>query len=101
MKPPRLVLLSAHPTAPAEAATDAATGLAGWVTLAVADCGIGIAPKDQAKIFAKFSQVGDKRDGSGLGLTFCKLVVEAHGGEIWVMSEPGEGSTFFLSLPTV
>lgn len=95
------VLLSAHPTAPGDAAMEAAEGQAGWVTLAVADCGIGIAPKDQAKIFAKFSQVGEKRDGSGLGLTFCKLVVEAHGGEIWVMSKPGEGSTFFLTLPTV
>jgi signal transduction histidine kinase/putative methionine-R-sulfoxide reductase with GAF domain len=71
----------------------------GTVTLAVADCGMGIAPQDQAKIFAKFSQVGEKRDGSGLGLTFCKLVAEAQGGQIWVQSTLGEGSTFFLTIP--
>jgi signal transduction histidine kinase/putative methionine-R-sulfoxide reductase with GAF domain len=69
------------------------------LAVAVIDCGVGIAPQDQAKIFAKFSQVGEKRDGSGLGLTFCKLVVEAHGGQIWVESTLGTGSTFFFTLP--
>ncbi|MFN8503871.1 GAF domain-containing protein [Kouleothrix sp.] len=69
-------------------------------TFAVADQGIGIAPQDQEKIFAKFSQVGERRGGTGLGLTFCKLVIEAHGGRIWVESTPGRGSTFFFTLPT-
>ena len=68
--------------------------------MAVSDCGVGIAPQDQEKIFAKFGQVGERRGGTGLGLTFCKLVVEAHGGRIWVESQPGEGSTFFFTLPT-
>jgi signal transduction histidine kinase len=70
------------------------------VTIAVSDRGVGIAQKDQEKIFAKFGQVGERRGGSGLGLTFCKLVVETHGGSIWVESRPGEGSTFFFTLPT-
>lgn len=74
-------------------------GAAGFVTLAVSDCGVGIAPQDQEKIFAKFSQVGERRGGTGLGLTFCKLVVETHGGSIWVESTFGEGSTFFFTLP--
>ena len=69
------------------------------ITISVADQGIGIAPLDQEKIFAKFSQVGERRGGTGLGLTFCKLVVEAHGGQIWVASTPGQGSVFSFSLP--
>ena len=72
----------------------------GFVNIAVVDCGVGIAPEDQEKIFAKFGQVGERRGGSGLGLTFCKLVVEGHGGQIWVDSKVGEGSTFFFTLPT-
>jgi signal transduction histidine kinase len=72
------------------------------ITIAVRDYGPGIAPADQEKIFAKFGQAGKwRRDGSGLGLTFCKLTVEAHGGGIWVESIPGEGSTFAFTLPAV
>jgi signal transduction histidine kinase len=70
-----------------------------FVTVAVVDRGVGIAPHDQEKIFAKFGQVGERRGGTGLGLTFCKLVVEAHGGRLWVESRLGEGSTFFFTLP--
>ena len=73
----------------------------GFVNIAVVDCGVGIAPEDQEMIFAKFGQVGERRGGSGLGLTFCKLVVEAHGGQIWVESKLGQGSTFFFTLPTI
>ena len=85
------------------AAADAAVALqpGSFVSIAVVDCGVGIAPEDQEMIFAKFGQVGERRGGSGLGLTFCKLVVEAHGGQIWVDSKVGEGSTFFFTLPTV
>ena len=67
--------------------------------LCVRDRGIGIAPKDQGKIFDKFSQAGERRGGTGLGLTFCKLAIEAHGGTIGVESAIGEGSTFFFMLP--
>jgi len=73
----------------------------GFVRIAVVDCGVGIAPDDQEMIFAKFGQVGERRGGSGLGLTFCKLVVEAHGGQIWVESTVGAGSTFFFTLPSL
>jgi K+-sensing histidine kinase KdpD len=70
------------------------------VCFAVRDYGVGIEPRDQEKIFAKFSQAGERRgNGSGLGLTFCKLVVEAHGGRIWVESSPGSGTSFCFTLP--
>jgi signal transduction histidine kinase len=67
----------------------------------VRDAGIGIPQTDQEQIFAKFGQSGNRRSsGSGLGLTFCKLVVENHGGRIWVESSPGRGSCFCFTLPT-
>jgi signal transduction histidine kinase len=73
---------------------------AGFVRVAVRDFGMGIKPHDMVKIFTKFGQAGNRRSsGSGLGLTFCKLVVEAHGGTIGVESILGEGSTFFFTLP--
>jgi signal transduction histidine kinase/GAF domain-containing protein len=71
-----------------------------YVTLSIHDRGVGIKPQDREKIFQKFGQAGDRRSsGSGLGLTFCRLVVEAHGGTIWVESDPGAGSTFRFTLP--
>lgn len=70
----------------------------------VADDGYGIPPEYQGRIFDKFVQVLDPtgrtlRKGTGLGLTFCRMAVEVHGGKIWVESAPGEGSTFSFSLP--
>lgn len=70
-----------------------------FVTVTVRDQGIGIAPRDQPRIFAKFGQVGARHSGTGLGLAFCKLAVETHGGRIWVESELGVGSTLFFTLP--
>ncbi len=70
--------------------------------IGVSDNGPGIPPEEQSRLFKKFQQAGStggRRVGTGLGLPFCKLAVEAHGGEIWVESEPGEGSTFIISLP--
>lgn len=67
----------------------------------VADDGPGIEAKDHAKIFEKFGQVQGPhaRMGTGLGLTFCRLAVEAHGGRIGVTSAIGQGSTFWFVLP--
>ncbi|MCB8945151.1 MAG: GAF domain-containing protein [Ardenticatenaceae bacterium] len=72
--------------------------------LGVEDTGIGIPPEVQSKMFLKFHKDlsgKGRRKGSGLGLSFCKLVVEAHGGQIWVESSgvPGEGSCFIIRLP--
>jgi signal transduction histidine kinase len=72
--------------------------------LFVKDTGMGIPPEYKEKIFEKFSQAeGEQANfkrGKGLGLTFCKLVVEAHGGKIWVESELGKGSAFYVTLPS-
>jgi len=71
------------------------------IRIAIADAGPGIAPENHQRIFEKFGQVEDSnhRLGTGLGLTFCKLAVEAHGGRIGVESEVGKGCTFWFALP--
>jgi signal transduction histidine kinase len=73
------------------------------LVVSVQDTGEGVPADFKEKIFEKFSQAEGKRRnhriGSGLGLTFCKLAVEAHGGRIWVESEAGKGSEFFFTLP--
>jgi signal transduction histidine kinase len=78
-----------------------ATPAPGVIRVTVTDAGPGIAAEDHQRIFEKFGQVEslDNRTGTGLGLTFCKLAVEAHGGRIGVESEVGTGSTFWLTLP--
>ena len=67
----------------------------------VSDTGPGIPPDIHEKIFKKFSQGhgGRPKTSSGLGLTFCKMAVDAHGGDIRVESRPGEGSRFIFTLP--
>jgi NtrC-family two-component system sensor histidine kinase KinB len=71
------------------------------VYVSVADNGAGIPIEYQSKIFDKFVQVkGDSESGgTGLGLAICKEIVKAHGGTIWVESEPGKGSIFTFTLP--
>jgi heavy metal sensor kinase len=73
------------------------------VKLRVLDNGIGISPEDQPHIFDRFFRVDKARSreagGSGLGLSICKWIIEAHGGEISVESDPGKGSTFTVTLP--
>jgi two-component system, sensor histidine kinase and response regulator len=70
------------------------------VRVAVTDTGPGISPEYHQRIFERFGQVEDRtnRLGTGLGLAFCKLAIEAHGGRIGVESEVGKGSTFWLAL---
>jgi signal transduction histidine kinase len=69
----------------------------------VSDTGEGIPTEAYGRIFEKFGQVDERKAGhrgsTGLGLTFCKMAVEAHGGRIWVDSELGHGSTFSFVIP--
>jgi PAS domain S-box-containing protein len=79
-----------------------APGEVGFVRCAVCDTGPGIRREYHERIFDRFAQAPDERGkqrGTGLGLTFCKLMVEAHGGRIWVESEEGRGSAFYFTLP--
>jgi signal transduction histidine kinase len=73
------------------------------VRFIVQDTGEGIAPEDRERIFEKFAQVQgrpvNRRQSTGLGLTFCRLAVEAHGGRIWVESAPEKGSIFQFTIP--
>jgi signal transduction histidine kinase len=73
------------------------------VRVFVADTGPGIAPDFHRSIFNKFVQVdasaSSRNRSTGLGLAFCKMAVEAHGGRIGVDSEPGKGSNFWFTLP--
>ncbi|MFH1673519.1 MAG: hybrid sensor histidine kinase/response regulator [Pseudomonadota bacterium] len=77
--------------------------VAGSVRICVSDNGYGIPPEYLTKVFDKYEQVEMKKKGivhhTGLGLTFCKMAVEAHGGHIWVESEPEKGSAFTFTLP--
>jgi two-component system sensor histidine kinase/response regulator len=70
------------------------------IRFSIRDTGTGIPPESFERIFEKFGQLGPgHRVGTGLGLTFCKLAVEAHGGHIEVESMPGVGSTFSFTVP--
>ena len=73
------------------------------IRVVVEDNGSGIPENARERIFEKFGQVEARREGhkhsTGLGLTFCKMAVEAHGGEIGVESDCGKGSRFWFTLP--
>jgi len=68
----------------------------------VKDDGLGIPASEHERIFDKFTRLTsrEKSKGLGLGLAYCKLAVQAHGGRIWVESQPGAGSRFAFTLPT-
>ena len=73
------------------------------VEITVKDTGIGIKPEDQNKLFKPFSQVDSfsskKFQGTGLGLSLVKQIVQLHGGYVWFRSKPGEGSIFAFTIP--
>jgi PAS domain S-box-containing protein len=71
-----------------------------WV-IRVSDNGIGIEPEHTLEIFKPFKRLhGEDRPGSGIGLATCQKIVSGYGGKIWVTSTVGQGSTFFLSIPS-
>jgi two-component system sensor histidine kinase/response regulator len=74
-----------------------------YITVSISDTGSGIPHDKLPFIFEPFFRVKGKDErhrGSGLGLTFCKKIMESHGGEIWATSKEGEGTTFVLKFPT-
>jgi signal transduction histidine kinase len=75
----------------------------GEIIVSIQDQGIGISPAYHALVFEKFGQVENtlagKPKGTGLGLPICKEIIAHHGGRMWLESAPGQGSTFYFSLP--
>jgi signal transduction histidine kinase len=87
-------------TRPPEVHVSATDNGTEWV-FKVKDNGIGIDMKNAGEIFVLFKRLhsSDEYEGNGIGLAVCKTVIERFGGEIWVDSEPGNGSTFFFTIP--
>ena len=74
-----------------------------WVHMWVQDTGPGIPSADQRRVFDKYTRLNAKKGpkGIGLGLAYCRLAVEGHGGRIWVESQPGQGARFCFTLPVL
>jgi PAS domain S-box-containing protein len=81
---------------------DAKKELGSWV-FSIKDNGIGIATEHKKKVFAIFQRLNARKayEGTGIGLAHCEKIVHLHGGEIWLESKPGEGSTFYFSIPII
>ena len=67
----------------------------------VRDNGIGIHPDFHERIFGLFNRLDPAIEGTGIGLTLVRRIIEIHGGRIWIESELGKGSTFFFTIPTI
>jgi signal transduction histidine kinase len=76
-----------------------------WITIAIADTGIGMTPEQMGKLFQEFSQASSatasRYGGTGLGLAISRRFCQMMGGDITVASEPGHGSTFTIRLPRI
>ncbi|WP_413357375.1 histidine kinase [Prochlorococcus marinus] len=73
-----------------------------WVQISVSDKGPGIPEEEQQRIFldrVRLPQTSNETSGFGIGLSVCRRIVEVHGGKIWVVSQPGEGSCFYFTVP--
>jgi signal transduction histidine kinase len=71
----------------------------GYPILFVRDNGIGIDPQYHERVFGLFNKLNPQMEGTGIGLTLVKRIVETHGGQIWIESSPGNGATFLFTLP--
>jgi PAS domain S-box-containing protein len=84
--PPRIAISAEH--------------IGAYYRFAVKDNGVGIDPKDFDRIFLPLKRLhGNEIAGTGIGLGVCKKIVQAHGGQIWLTSERGQGTTFYFTLP--
>lgn len=90
-----------HPGRPPRITVDAAADEDGLWRVVVADNGIGIRPEDREAVFERFNRGSAtlSEHGHGIGLAVVKGAVEAHGGRLWLSSTPGEGTSFFFTLP--
>ncbi len=73
-----------------------------WVEVSITDNGPGIPLEEQERIFldrVRLPQTSQETSGFGIGLSVCRRIVEAHGGRIWVASQPNEGATFYFTIP--
>ena len=71
----------------------------GWLLVSVVDNGSGIPDDVRDRVFQKFTTARHRESGTGLGLAFCKMVVEAHGGRIWTENYEKQGTVFYFTLP--
>lgn len=91
-----------RPGEPPKVDISARRGDGEWL-FSIADNGIGIAPEDAEEVFEIFRRLNSSAEyeGTGIGLTVCRRIVERHGGRLWFESEPGEGAVFHFTLPAV
>jgi signal transduction histidine kinase len=76
------------------------SGENGYTVFHVRDDGIGIDPEHHDRIFGLFNKLDPQSEGTGIGLSLVKRIIEVHGGRVWVDSEKDQGATFYFSLPT-